>query len=88
MGSDFENSEDREGDSEERGMGSNPKDIEEKEQELASNSRDEALRRDSQEREVEPDICTGEKAEISTEDAPFTFTSSSSGIITRVEGTL
>lgn len=65
MGSDFENSEDGEGDSEERGMGSNPHDAAKTEgrpeQEMGSNPREEALRGHSEEKEVAPDICTGEE---------------------------
>ncbi|KAI5282736.1 hypothetical protein MUG91_G102n38 [Manis pentadactyla] len=60
MGSDFENSEDREGDLEERGMGSNPQDTDKRgqpEQEMGPDTRDEALRGDSEERELVSDIC-------------------------------
>ncbi|MBV96976.1 zinc finger domain-containing protein, partial [Eschrichtius robustus] len=63
MGSDFENSEDREGDPEDRGMGSNPHDADKREchleQEMGSNPQDEALRGDSEERELVSNICTG-----------------------------
>ena len=47
MGSDSESCEDREGDPDERGMGSNPQ--------------DEAPRGHSEERELMPNICTGEE---------------------------
>lgn len=77
MGSDWENSEDREGDPEERGMGSNPRDTEERghlEQELDSNPRDDDLRGDSQEREIVSAVCPGEKTGVSTEVTTLTFT--------------
>lgn len=76
MGSDFENTEDRERDPEERGMGSNSQDAEERghlEQEMGSNPQDEALSEDLREREVVSDICTGEAVGIS----PLTCTSCS-----------
>ncbi|XP_027294430.2 zinc finger protein 697 isoform X1 [Cricetulus griseus] len=60
MGSDFENSEDREGDPEERGMGSNPQDTEERshlEHDMDSNPQDDDLRGDSQEREIVSTVC-------------------------------
>lgn len=64
MGSDFENSEDREGDQDEREMGSNAQDADKRgghpEQEMGSDPREE--------RELGSDICTGEeKAGISME---------------------
>lgn len=82
MGSDFEDSEDREGDPEEREMGSNPQDTNKREghlePEMGSNPQD------SRHREAVPDTCTGEeKAGISMQLAPFTLTSSSSRILTR-----
>lgn len=87
MGSDFENSEDREGDLEERGMGSNPQDTDKRgqlEQEMGPDTQDEALRGDSEERELVSDICAGEKqAGISMAVAPLTFIFSSSIAITR-----
>lgn len=79
MGSDFENSEDREADPEERGMGSNPQDTEETghlDQEMSSNPQDDDLRGDSHERELVSTVCPGEKAGVSTEVATFTFGSS------------
>lgn len=66
MGSDLENSEDREGDPEEREMGSRAQDVDRRgghpEQEMGPNPQDEALREDSAERELVPDICTGEES--------------------------
>lgn len=64
MGSDFENSEDREGDPDEREMGSNAQDADKRgghpEQEMGSDPREE--------RELVSEICTGEeKAGISME---------------------
>lgn len=79
MGSDFENSEDREGDPEERAMGSNPQDTEERghlEQEMNSNPQDDDLRGDSHEREIVSTVCPGEKTGVSMEVATFTFGSS------------
>lgn len=88
MGSDFENLEDREEDPEESGTGSNPQDADKREghpeQEMASSPEDEALREDSEERELVSDICTGEeRAGISMDVAPLTFISSSCRVITR-----
>lgn len=79
MGSDFENSEDREVDPKERGMGSNPQDTEERghlEQEMSSNPQDDHLRGDAHEREIVSTVCSGEKAGVSTEVDTFTFGSS------------
>lgn len=65
MGSDFENSEDRERDPEESRMGSYPQDANKREgppeQELDSNAHDEALGGDPEERELVSDICPGEE---------------------------
>lgn len=88
MDSDFENSENREGDPEDRGMGSNSHDADKREchleQEMGSNPQDEALRGDSEEKELVSNICTGEeKTAVSVEVAAFTFISSSSRVITR-----
>lgn len=61
MGSDFENSEDREGDPEEGGMGCDPQDTEERgplEQEMNSNPQDGDLRGDSQDREIVSTVCS------------------------------
>ncbi|KAB1275036.1 Zinc finger protein 697 [Camelus dromedarius] len=62
MGTDFENSEDREGDPEERGMGCNPHNTDKREgrpeQETGSNPQEEAPRGHSDERELVSDICT------------------------------
>lgn len=83
MGSDFENSEDREGDPEERGMGSNPQDTEERshlEHDMDSNPQDDDLRGDSQEREIVSTVCPGEKTRVSMEITALTFTFGSSGI--------
>lgn len=66
MGSDLENSEDPEGDPEERGMGSNPRDTEEGghlEQDVDSNPQDDDLRGDSQEKDIVSTVCSGEKIE-------------------------
>ncbi|XP_030875342.1 zinc finger protein 697 [Leptonychotes weddellii] len=61
MGSDFENSEDRERDPEERGMGSKPQDADKREgppqQDLGSNAHDDALGGDPEERDLVSDIC-------------------------------
>ncbi|VFV29087.1 low quality protein: zinc finger [Lynx pardinus] len=61
MGSDFENSEDRERDPEETGMGSNPQDAlkrqDHPEPKMGSNPQDAALGRDPEERELVSDIC-------------------------------
>lgn len=64
MGSDFENTEDREGDPKERGMDSNPQDAGDRGhlvEEMDSNPQDEALRGHMREREVAPSTCTGEE---------------------------
>ncbi|KAM8784473.1 zinc finger protein 697 [Rhynchonycteris naso] len=62
MGSDFENSEDRDGDPDKTEMGSNAQDADKRggalEQEMGSNPQDEAPRGDSEERELVSDICT------------------------------
>lgn len=64
MGSGFENSEGREGDPEETGMGSNAQDAEQQgarlEQEMGSDPQEEAPGGDSAEQELVSDICTGE----------------------------
>lgn len=88
MGSDCENSEDREGDPEERGVGSNAQDTEQRgtplEQDVGSNPQDETLRGDSEERELVSDVCTGEdKAGVSMDVAPRTCKSNSSRVINR-----
>lgn len=88
MGSDFENSEDREGDPEERGVGSSAQDTDKRgvplEQDMGSNPQDEAPRGDSEERELVSDICTGEdKAGVSMQVAPRTCESSSSRVLSR-----
>lgn len=79
MGSNFENSEDKEGDPEERGMGSNSQDTDKRggqPEQMSSDPQDEATREDSEERELVSDICTGEdKAGVSREGAPLTFKS-------------
>lgn len=88
MGSDFENSEDRERDPEETGMGSNPQDAlkrqDHPEPKMGSNPQDAALGRDPEERELVSDICPGEdEAGISLEVVPLTIISSSSRVRTR-----
>lgn len=88
MGSDSENSEDREGDLEERGMGSNARDADKtgghQEQGMGSNPQDEAPQGDSEERELVSGIRTGEeKGGVSTEAALLTCIPSSFGIKTR-----
>ena len=78
MGSDFENSEDREGDPEETEMSSHAQDADKRsghpEQEMGPNPQDEAPREDSEERELVSDICTGEEtAGVSREVAPLIY---------------
>lgn len=86
MGSDFENSEDRERDPEERGMGSNPQDADKREgppeQELGSNPHDEALGGDPEERELVSDICPGEEKLAFPWKLPHSLISSSSRVRT------
>lgn len=64
MGSDFENSEDREENPEEREMGSNAQDADKTagcpEQDAGSSPQEDAPRGDSEEREPVSDVCAGE----------------------------